>query len=685
MSDEVDRLHARGRYPPAWPLRCRPSASVAGTLARPTATARICASSPRFSAPRRRARPPLPNCGSELVARPRTAARGELRVASSAMATAPSASPPPVKVGEFVQTPEAGEDERMTRRRFRRGRAGRAGWSDPARTAARAEPATASGWARRRSRCSTRAAWRRRLLSGAVVNPSALRDLLPGEDMAALPGCYGQSRKEAVYLMTQVIRGPDPDAAAVPQQGQPDVLAVAARTAPGELSRGAGRMVLPETDAAAAARGGRGGARCRDRRRGARPGGRAAGQSSRGSRCTLGRPCSRRDRGRLAGAAIEHFGLQRPTFRRSESRRGGVWRVAKPLDHVIHTLAGRSNDARRIARWAAASSTRWGRTCSRSGWCWASTTALDALGARLAAAAQDPPDGAAPARGGERIGGREDDSGGRIPRTAVEPVMPGRVLTGDSAGFVNVPELKGSTRCGRDAGGGGDLRGAEGGRTTCRRRGALTVRPPVRSSHIWSDLRKVRNMRQALGKGFAVGGRRRADGLSRGGAAAGRLEVPPRRGGGGRAEPGQAGVPGAGRKLTFDKLSSVFLSGNRSRDDQPNHIRIQENVPREVAEAWVAMCPAAVYEIGRDDGGPTVQLKLAPSNCVQCGAITAKGGRLTPPEGGSGPEYTLRCSGGSRPTWATQPRGRAIQPRPPPGTSPAPARVQTPSSCPASA
>jgi electron-transferring-flavoprotein dehydrogenase len=54
----------------------------------------------------------------------------------------------------------------------------------------------------------------------------------------------------------------------------------------------------------------------------------------------------------------------------------------------------------------------------------------------------------------------------------------------------------------------------------------------------------------------------------------------------------------------------------------------------------VAMCPAAVYEIGRDDGGPTVQLKLAPSNCVQCGAITAKGGRLTPPEGGSGPEYS---------------------------------------------
>jgi len=36
-----------------------------------------------------------------------------------------------------------------------------------------------------------------------------------------------------------------------------------------------------------------------------------------------------------------------------------------------------------------------------------------------------------------------------------------------------------------------------------------------------------------------------------------------------------------------------------------------------------------------------VQLLVNPSNCVQCGAISAKGGRLTPPEGGSGPEYTV--------------------------------------------
>ena len=54
---------------------------------------------------------------------------------------------------------------------------------------------------------------------------------------------------------------------------------------------------------------------------------------------------------------------------------------------------------------------------------------------------------------------------------------------------------------------------------------------------------------------------------------------------------------------------------------------------------WERMCPAQVYEVQGDGGEVTVQ--VTPSNCVQCGAISAKGGRLTPPEGGSGPEYTL--------------------------------------------
>jgi electron-transferring-flavoprotein dehydrogenase len=93
--------------------------------------------------------------------------------------------------------------------------------------------------------------------------------------------------------------------------------------------------------------------------------------------------------------------------------------------------------------------------------------------------------------------------------------------------------------------------------------------------------------------------------------------------------------PAPDGKLTFDKLSSVFASGNKTRDDQPNHIVIERDVPRDLADLWERMCPAQVYE-ATDSG-----VEITPSNCVQCGAITAKGGRLTPPEGGSGPEYTL--------------------------------------------
>jgi electron-transferring-flavoprotein dehydrogenase len=164
----------------------------------------------------------------------------------------------------------------------------------------------------------------------------------------------------------------------------------------------------------------------------------------------------------------------------------------------------------------------------------------------------------------------------------------------------------------------------------------------VRASFIWRDLHEVRDMRQVFGRGFFVGGAL-ASAMT---VSKGRIEL-----GKMRAEPDadqpllgtdRASLyPAPDGMLTFDKLSSVFLSGNKTRDDQPNHIRLERRVPRNVAELWVNMCPAQVYEIGTEGGDGTVTVNVAPSNCVQCGAITAKGGRLTPPEGGSGPEYTL--------------------------------------------
>ena len=100
--------------------------------------------------------------------------------------------------------------------------------------------------------------------------------------------------------------------------------------------------------------------------------------------------------------------------------------------------------------------------------------------------------------------------------------------------------------------------------------------------------------------------------------------------------------PKPDNKLTFNKLDSVFLSGNATRDDAPNHVKIQTHVPRELAKTWVNLCPAQVYEIPDDQlesGAAEVDVHVTASNCVQCGAINAKGGRLTMPEGGDGPLY----------------------------------------------
>jgi electron-transferring-flavoprotein dehydrogenase len=163
----------------------------------------------------------------------------------------------------------------------------------------------------------------------------------------------------------------------------------------------------------------------------------------------------------------------------------------------------------------------------------------------------------------------------------------------------------------------------------------------MRQSFVTKDLKAVRNMRQAFSKGFWMGGAR-AGMMTMSGGRTPRKALP--------TEPDSeqellhtdraASFPVPDGKLTFDKLSSVFLSGNQTRDDAPSHIRVARRVPREVAELWVNMCPAHVYGLGREDAGK-VDVVLTPSNCVQCGAITAKGGRLLPAEGGAGPEYSL--------------------------------------------
>ncbi len=219
---------------------------------------------------------------------------------------------------------------------------------------------------------------------------------------------------------------------------------------------------------------------------------------------------------------------------------------------------------------------------------------------------------------------------------------PGLLLAGEGAGFVNVPTLKGihyAIETGRLAAEAA-YRALQRGEAPGRAGALASYDEAVQGSYVWRDLEEVRNMRQAFGRGFYVGGAL-ASIMT---VTKGRLPPGPF-----RTEPDadqellQTGrakrFPAPDGKLTFDKLSSVFAAGNKTRDDQPSHIRMQTRVPRLVGELWQQMCPAHVYEVEEADGDDTVTVRVTPSNCVQCGAITAKGGRLTPPEGGSGPEY----------------------------------------------
>jgi electron-transferring-flavoprotein dehydrogenase len=154
----------------------------------------------------------------------------------------------------------------------------------------------------------------------------------------------------------------------------------------------------------------------------------------------------------------------------------------------------------------------------------------------------------------------------------------------------------------------------------------------VDASYIMSDLNRTRNMRLAFKRGFYAGGVRAGLMTLTGGAfPGGKLKVEED-----AAEPRRAGpvrefVPDG--KLTFSKVDAVFKSGNQTRDDIPSHLIVGQDVPPELAELYVHMCPAGVYE--RD--GDTLVVN-AP-NCIDCKATDVLGPRWLPREGGSGPQY----------------------------------------------
>ena len=484
------------------------------------------------------------------------------------------------------------------------------------------------------------------LLSGAVVNPVSLKRLFGETKRIADMPFYGHVSHESIYYLTKkkALRIPPPPTmrnhgnlvASVSQLGR--WLA--------EQAEAGGATILPETsgEKLLVTDGRVRGVRTGDRGRGKdghelstfEPGSDLIGQVT---------VLAEGTQGHLTGAAISHFGLEGENPQVWALGVKEVWKVAKPLDHVIHTMGWPLRGAAKYREFGGSFIYPMGDEMLTIGM----VVGLDYRDVELSVhdllqELKTHPKLRKLLQGGERIawGAKTIPEGGwyALPR---ELHAPGLLLTGDAAGTVNVPALKGIHYAVESG-----ILAAEAifaalqpGEVAWRPGALASYDTAVRNGLIGNDLFRVRNMRQVFEKGFVRG-------AMMAGAATGSMGHVPRNRVASERDSDQELIrtdrsksyPAPDGKLTFDKLSSVYLSGNKTRDDAPNHIRIETRVPRELAELWVRMCPAQVYEIGPEDAGK-VHVVVTPSNCVQCGAITAKGGRLTPPEGGAGPEYTI--------------------------------------------
>jgi len=251
--------------------------------------------------------------------------------------------------------------------------------------------------------------------------------------------------------------------------------------------------------------------------------------------------------------------------------------------------------------------------------------------------------------GGKRIsyGARAINEGGwqSIPKL----VFPGGALIGCAAGFVNVPKIKGSHNAiktgmlAAEAAFAALAEGREGHDELAGYPGA------VRRSWVGRELRQVRNCRPAFHWGLIPGTLYSGIELWLRGLTPWTL---------GHREDHRALKPAAScRKIdypkpdgvvTFDKLSSVFVSNTNHEEDQPVHLQLRDpgaaiRLNLKVYDApEQRYCPASVYEIvDRDSGEPRLQINA--QNCVHCKTCDIKdpGQNINwvVPEGGGGPNY----------------------------------------------
>ena len=253
--------------------------------------------------------------------------------------------------------------------------------------------------------------------------------------------------------------------------------------------------------------------------------------------------------------------------------------------------------------------------------------------------------------GGKRIayGARAIAAGGL--QSLPKLTFPGGALLGDDAGFLNASRIKGS-HCAIKSG----MMAAEAAFDAVvadRRSDELTAYPEAYSqSWLFDELYRARNFKPWMAKGLYLGTLMvGVDQVVFGGKAPWTLhhdhsdhetlkkktEVEPIK------YPKPDGV------LTFDRLSSVFISNTNHTEDQPIHLTLKDasvpvNVNLELYDApEQRYCPAGVYEIMRDDNGANPRLQINAQNCVHCKTCDIKDPTQNivwvTPEGGGGPNY----------------------------------------------
>jgi electron-transferring-flavoprotein dehydrogenase len=491
------------------------------------------------------------------------------------------------------------------------------------------------------------------LMSGAVMVPGPLLALYPDmtrEDWRKQKFAFGEVEKDAVYLMPNAKRAiklpiPPPNFA---NHGNEVISVAALARYQQRVAEEQGAYVLTETAATKLIieDGKVVGVRSGDKGRGKQ--GQELGNFEPGTdikaKVTV---LAEGNWGHLTGAAIREFGLgenrEPPVWELGVKE---VWKVPKPLDRVIHTLGP----------WPLKLSPKYGQ----GGGTWMypmkdETTGDDlvSIGFVVGLEYKDATTSAHDLLqqfkthplvkkildGGERVAWSAKALPGGGYWSMPKLSMPGAVLVGDSGGLVDTVSLKGIHHCIQS----GKL-AAEAIYRALKGQAPLSkYEALVENSSTGKDLWATRNTRQPLTRGFLRGAPLSGLGVaSNGWALPGRW--PWHRNDDAEMFIGNTkdSYPKPDGKYIFDKLSSVYITGNSTRDDAPNHIRLEKHVPREIAETWVWMCPAGVYELPEDAPKTgRVDVIVNYTNCVQCGAITAKGGRLTPPEGGDGPLYTI--------------------------------------------